>query len=167
MLHQSTAAQIATPRPDAGCVWYKIYALAPPRRYVGPHGGAKLLADTVVVISDPDRAIAAFQALIARLEQDPNSMAIVHLSQQKTPDANARGKVIYRSNLARKVGRGRVGELDKRLVLPATRAWGELVEKTWPWHPSFLAGVEACVDAGDITRAQADAVLAACAGSAQ
>lgn len=154
---------VATPLAAPGVMtWYKVYALVPPRRYVGPHGGARLLDDTVVVVSDPDRALAAFRMLIAGMEENQNTMAIVHLSQQATPDPRGRGKVIYRSNLARKVGRGRVGEHDRRLVLPATRAWGELVESTWPWHPTFIDGVETCVEAGDITRLQADAVLSAC-----
>ena len=163
MLMQTTGQADAVP---VATTWYKIYALVPPRRYVGPNGGARLLDETVVVVGDPDRAIAAFRNLIAELERDERSMAIVHLSQQSTDDPRSRGKVIYRSNLARKVGRGRVGDLDARLVLPATRTWGDLVESTWPWHPSFLAGVETCVEAGDITRSQADAVLAACGATA-
>lgn len=160
-MHEATAASVAAQSAPA-MTWYKVYALVPPRRYIGPSGRAKLLDETVMVLSDPDRALDAFRQLIGELEQNQNSMAIVHLSKQATPDPRGRGKVIYRSNLARKVGRGRVGDLDKRLVLPATRAWGELVENTWPWWPSFVEGVETCVEAGDITRLQADAVLAAC-----
>lgn len=163
-MQPSVAAPIVPRAAPSATPYYKIYALVPPRRYAGPQGGARLLDETIMVVSDPERAIEAFRTLIANLEQNQNTMAIVHLSQQATPDPRSRGKVIYRSNLARKVGRGRVGELDKRLVLPATRAWGELVERTWPWHPSFIDGTDACIEAGDITRLQADAVLSACAG---
>lgn len=154
----------ASPRATAS--WYKIYALTPASQINGRFVPPSIIEETVAIFLDPAKAIAAYLALIADqegLNRDDgvisNRRTTVCLSVLDAPDARKRGTVIYKSKLANKE-RGRIHAHERRLVLPAKRAYGELVERTWPWWPTWAEGLEACVERGDVSPEQADAVRA-------